>query len=300
LIKNAIASLLILLILFAACGGKKEEETTASNDPPVLQSVTLLPLNPNVSSEITARILASDKDGDPITYSVKWFVNGDEIGEGMSFTYPEIKKGDRIFAEVMPYDGKAFGKAMRSGEVTIGGTAPRIVSVSVIPEMVYVTTAQITLNALFEDVDQDEIDLVVHWLVNDEVLTNTSNVLQISGLGLKKNDVITGAAFADDGDDRSEPFPFEITIANSPPAFKMKIDSVKCATDSVHYTLPIFDPDGDPLSFELLDAPDGIMIDKDNGIIYGTAGQTEVFEVFVRATDAEGAYLDAQFTLAAK
>ncbi|MDH4209896.1 MAG: putative Ig domain-containing protein [candidate division WOR-3 bacterium] len=298
--RNTIAFWLVIVLLVTTCGGKKEEGTISSNDAPVLQSVTLLPLNPNVRSEITARILASDKDGDPITYLVKWFVNEDEIGEGMSFTYPDIKKGDKIFAEVTPYDGKTYGKTMRSGEVTIGGMAPRIVSVSVMPEMVYVTTPQITLNALFEDADQDEIDLVVHWLVNDEVLPNTSNVLQLSSLGLKKNDVITGAAFADDGDDRSEPFPFEITIANSPPAFKMKIDSVKCATDSVYYALPIFDPDGDPLSFELLDAPSGIMIDKENGVIYGTAGQTEVFEVFVRATDAEGAYLDAQFTLAAK
>lgn len=300
MIKHTIAFWLILLIHITACGGKKEEGTTASNDAPVLQSVTLLPLSPNVHSEITARILASDKDGDPITYQVKWFVNDEEIGEGMSLTYPEIKKGDKIFAEVTPYDGKAYGKAMRSGDVTIGGMAPRIISVSVMPEMVYVTTPQITLNALFEDADQDEIELVVHWLAKDEVLNNTSNVLQLSSLGLKKSDVITGTAFADDGDDRSEPFPFEITIANSPPAFRMKIDSVKCATDSVHYTLPIFDPDGDPLSFELLDAPAGIMIDRENGIIYGTAGQTEVFEVFVRATDSEGAYLDAQFTLAAK
>lgn len=298
--KHTISFSLIILILITACGGKKEEGTTVSNDAPVLRNVTLLPLNPNVHSEITARILASDKDGDPISYLVKWFVNGEEIGEGMSLTYPDIKKGDKIFAEVTPYDGQAYGKAMRSGEITIGGMAPRIISVSVMPEMVYVTTPQITLNALFEDADQEEIELVVHWLVNDEVLNNTSNVLQLSSLELKKNDIITGAAFADDGDDRSEPFPFEITIANSPPAFRMKIDSVKCATDSVHYTLPIFDPDGDPLAFELLDAPAGIMIDKDNGIIYGTAGETKVFEVFVRATDVEGAYLDARFTLAAK
>ncbi|UCG30381.1 MAG: hypothetical protein JSV53_00470 [candidate division WOR-3 bacterium] len=297
---SIIAFVVILALLTAACGGKKEEDAASINNAPVLQSVTLLPLNPNVHSEITARILASDKDGDPITYEVKWFVNGDEIGEGMSFTYPDIKKGDQIFAEVTPYDGKIYGDVMRSGEVMIGGVPPRIVSVSVIPEIVYVTTQQITLDALFEDADQDEIDLIVHWLVNDEVLSNTTNVLQLSPLGLKKNDVITGTAFADDGDDRSEPFPFEITIANSPPAFKMKIDSVKCATDSVHYTLPIFDPDGDPLSFELLDAPSGIMVDAEKGIIYGSAGQTSVFEVFVRAVDPEGAYLDAQFTLAAK
>jgi hypothetical protein len=289
----------LALILFS-CGGKQEETTTTSNNEPVLQSVTLLPLNPTVQSEITARILASDKDGDPITYTVKWFVNGDEIGEGMSFTYPDIKKGDKIIAEVTPYDGKAYGEVMRSGEVTIGGLSPRIVSVSVLPEIVYKTTPQITLNALFEDPDQEEIQLIVHWLANDEVLAETSNVLLLSPLGLKKNDVITGAAFADDGDDRSEAFPFEITIANSPPAFRVKIDSVRCSADSVYYILPIFDPDGDPLTFELLEAPAGIMIDAESGIIYGSAGETQVFEVVVRAIDSEGAYLDAQFTLASK
>lgn len=298
--KYTTACCLVVVLLVTSCGSKQEETATASNSEPVLQSVTLLPLNPTVQSEITARILASDKDGDPIMYTVKWFVNGDEIGEGMSFSYPDIKKGDRIFAEVTPYDGKAYGEVMRSGEVTIGGLPPRIVSVSVLPEIVYTTTSQITLNALFEDPDQEEIDLIVHWLANDEVLAETSNVLQLSPLGLKKNDVITGAAFADDGDDRSEAFPFEIMIANSPPVFKVKIDSVRCSADSVYYRLPIYDPDGDPLSFELLEAPSGIMVDEEDGIIFGHAGDADVFEVSVRAIDPEGAYLDARFTLASK
>lgn len=290
----------IFVLSVIVCGGKKEEGSTATNSPPALENITLLPLNPTVQSEITARILASDSDGDPITYQVKWYVNDEQIGEGMSFTYPEIKKGDRIFAEVTPYDGKAYGEMMRSSELIVGGLPPRIVSVSVIPEIVDVTTPQITLDALFEDADGDDIDLIVHWLVKDEVLANTSNVLPLQPLGLKKNDVITGAAFADDGEHRSEAFPFEITIANAPPAFKTKTDSVKCSADSVHYVLPIFDPDGDPLSFAILQAPQGIMIDAGTGTIYGNAGGISVFEVLVRATDPDGAYLDAQFTLTSK
>jgi hypothetical protein len=298
-LKKSIFTFGIVFILFvAACGGKKEKEGgTSANNPPVLENVTLLPLNPTVQSEITARILASDRDGDPITYQVKWYVNDNQIGEGMSFTYPEIKKGDRIFAEVTPYDGKTYGEMMRSSEIIVGGLPPRIVSVSVIPEIVDVTTPQITLNALFEDADGDQIDLIVHWLVRNEVLANTSNVLPLRPLGLKKNDVITGAAYADDGEHRSEAFPFEITIANAPPAFRTKIDSVKCSADSVYYALPVFDPDGDPVSFALLQAPSGIMIDAARGIIHGSASGISTFEVFVRATDSDGAYLDAQFTL---
>jgi hypothetical protein len=298
--KHATVFFLILAFCLIRCGVRKEEGETAVNNPPVVQNITLLPLHPTVQSEITARILSSDKDGDPISYQVKWFVNGQEIGEGMSFAYSDIKKGDNIFAEVTPHDGKVSGATVRSSEITISGLPPRIVSLSIMPEVVYVTTPQVVLNALFEDPDQDTINLIVHWLAKDQVLPDTSNVLNLPPLGLKKNDVITGAAFADDGQHRSEAFSFEIFVANSPPAFTTKTDSVKCATDSVHYTLPIYDPDGDPLEFELLDAPTGINIDAGQGIIYGDAGEDEAFEVMVRATDTDGAYLDAQFTLTPK
>jgi hypothetical protein len=292
--------ILILTLFIASCGGKKEEGGVAGNNPPEIRNITLLPLNPTVESEITARILSSDKDGDPITYEVTWFVNEREIGRGMSLAYDEIKKGDRIFADITPYDGKEYGKTMRSGEITIAGLPPRILSLSIIPEMVYVTTPRVVLNALFEDPDGDSIELIVHWLIGDEVLAETSHVLQLNRLEVKKTDVITGAAFADDGEHRSEAFTFEITVANAPPAFRTKIDSVKCSTDSVYYQLPIFDPDGDPLTFEILDAPSGILIDDQQGIIYGAAGANDVFEVAVRATDTDGAYLDARFTLTAK
>ena len=298
--KRAVVFSLIFAFCFIRCGGKKEEGEAAANNPPIVQNITLLPLHPTVQSEITARILSSDKDGDPITYQVKWFVNGQQIGEGMSLVYSDIKKGDNIFAEVTPHDGKVSGATVRSGEITIGGLPPRIVSLSIVPEVVYVTTPQVVLSALFEDPDQDPINLIVHWLANDQVLPDTSNVLNLPPLGLKKNDVITGAAFADDGQHRSEAFSFEITITNSPPAFTTKMDSVKCSTDSVHYTLPIYDPDGDALEFALLDAPGGINIDARQGIIYGDAGESEAFEVMVRATDTDGAYLDAQFTLTSK
>jgi hypothetical protein len=299
-LKRLIAFFLIFALYQVQCGGKKEEERVGGNNPPEIKIITILPLHPTIKSEITARILSSDKDGDPITYQVKWFVNESEIGGGMSLTYEDIKKGDKIFADITPYDGKEYGKTVRSAEITIGGLPPRILSVSIIPDVVYVTTPQIKLSALFEDPDADSSNLIVHWLVNDEMQADTSSILQLANAKLKKNDVITGAAFVDDGEYRSEPFTFEIPVANSPPAFRTKIDSVKCSTDSVYYQLPIFDPDGDAITFELLQAPEGINIDKQQGIIYGKSDASKTFNVAVRATDTDGAYLEAQFTLTSK
>jgi len=290
--------ILLLILFISQCGEKKEKRDDGdTNTPPVINKLILQPLNPTIQSEITARILSFDKDGDPITYKVKWFLNGNEIGEGMSFTSEEIARGDRVFAEVTPYDGKDWGNPMRSSDIIIGGLPPKILSLQIAPESLFVTTPQVVVTAMVEDPDKDSITLIIHWMIKDEIIPDTSNVLNLKKFSLKKNDVITCSAFADDGEFRSEPFIFKLLIANAPPVFKTEIDSIKCTPDSIYYRLPIIDPDGDPLNFELLDAPDGIQIDQERGIIYGSAGQVTTFEIMVRATDTDGAYSETKFTL---
>ncbi|MEO0184575.1 MAG: putative Ig domain-containing protein [candidate division WOR-3 bacterium] len=286
-----------VLLYVVVCGGKKEG--VAGNTPPEITEVTLLPLNPSIGSEISVRISAMDKEGDPLTYKVKWFVNGKEIGEGMSFKYEEAKMGDKVFAEVTPFDGKEWGKAVRSREVTLGGLPPRIVSVNIIPESLFVHTPRIVVSATAEDPDGDSIQIFVYWMLNDDRIPDSSNVLDLTKLKPKKNDRINGGVVAFDGQSKSEPFMVELEIANSPPVFSTRIDSVVASPESLYYRVPIMDPDGDKLTFELLDAPPGVKVDRNTGVIYGSAGDVKTFEVSVRATDTDGAYLDARFTLTA-
>jgi hypothetical protein len=293
----------ILGLVFAAalvfsCNGKTDgKDGSSANTPPVINQISLLPANPTAQSEIKAQITSSDKDGDPITYEIKWFLNGQQIGEGMLFSHEDVEKGDKIFAEIRPYDGKDYGKPVRSSEITIGGLPPRILSVSLTPESVFVTTPQVVLTALAQDPDGDSVSLYAHWVVGDDVIPDTSNVLQLRQYTVKKGDVIHGSAFVTDGESQSEPFIFELHIANAPPVFTTQIDSVKCRPDNVYYKLPIMDPDNDPITFELIEAPSGLSIDQENGAVVGSVGDIEVFDIFVRATDTEGAFLEAQFTL---
>lgn len=299
-INSKVSVLFVVICIFVItvinCGGKKEEGAKA-NSPPEIQGVLLTPQNPTLESEISVRILASDNDGDPLTYKVKWFVNSREIGEGMFFKYEEAKKGDKIFAEVTPYDGKEWGKSVKTEEITLGGIAPKIVSLRISPESLFVTTPRVVVSAMVEDPDKDSIRLIVHWLVKDEIVPDTSNILDLNKYNLKKNEIITGSAFAFDGQYRSEPFTFELHIANSAPVLSSQVDSAKASPESLFYQVPIIDPDGDQLSFKLLDAPRGVLIDKNSGIIYGNAGDVKSFKVNVRATDTDGAYLEATFTL---
>jgi hypothetical protein len=150
---------------------------------------------------------------------------------------------------------------------------------------------------MVEDLDKDSIRLMVHWIVKDQVIPDTSNTLSLKKFKLRKHDVISASAFANDREFKSEPFLFEFMVMNAPPTFKTKIDSIKCNPDSIYYSLPIFDPDGDPVTFQLVEAPPGLQIDTKKGVVYGSAGDVTVFDIIVRATDSEGDYLEAKFTL---
>jgi hypothetical protein len=269
------------------------------NAPPVIEGITLVPPHPTVESEITARISGSDKDGDPITFKIQWFVNGKVIGEGLTLISDNIKKGDTIYAEVSPFDGAAWGSSMKSNEVTVGNVPPRILSLISQPESLFATTPRVELRAVFEDPDDDPVSLVVYWHVNNRAIQDTSSILVLEKLKPKKHDRITGTVFASDNTSRSEPFTLNLVISNSAPIIAAAVDSLTCHPDSLYYVLHITDPDGDPLTFELLQAPDGIKLDPHQGIIAGSAGNASALSIVVRAIDSENAFLDAKFILRA-
>ena len=290
--------ILILTGLLVACGGGGgDKNATPGNTAPIVNEVTLSPLNPSVNSEITAQITGFDKEGDPLTYEVKWYVNRRSVGEGMLLKYEDIKKGDAIYAEVTAFDGKNRGLPVKSEEVTIGSSEPRLIAVKVVPEPIYATSPEIRLDATVEDADQDSVDLFCYYYVNDRVLPETMNVLSLPPLNLKKHDTINASAFATDGSARSQPFPFYIIVSNSPPELQVENETVKMPMDNLNYQVPITDPNGDRMTFALTGAPEGVIIEPTTGVITGNAGDARSIEVTVRATDVEGAYLDAKFTI---
>lgn len=287
----------MIIAIVLACNGGGNQSGTAGNTPPVVTEVTLSPINPTIHAEITAQILSQDKDGDPITYKIKWFVNNGEVGEGQFFKYPDIKQGDVIVAEVTPFDSKNWGNAKRSSSVTIQSSKPRVLSVKVVPAPVYANSPQLTVDAMVEDIDQDSVTIFCHYVFHDRLLADTLPVLNLAPLGLKKHDTLYTAVYATDGSSQSDPMQITIIISNAPPALNTEAEILKLRMDNINYPVPIIDPDGDAITFELVNPPAGLTIDRKTGVLNGNlTGMTSV-EVMVRATDAEGAYLDSKFTL---
>jgi hypothetical protein len=109
--------------------------------------------------------------------------------------------------------------------------------------------------------------------------------------------ILRSELYAFDGDTVSSPYVLEIEITNSPPMLSAEQDSIPYSPDSIAYMLPIVDPDGDHIRYELIEAPYGLSIDQNFGIVHGTVAETKPFEIVVRATDTEGAFLNARFTI---
>ncbi len=89
------------------------------------------------------------------------------------------------------------------------------------------------------------------------------------------------------------------TPPNRPPVFTSTPQFVATDGQLYQYTAVAVDPDGDPLSFSLREAPAGMTIDSATGLVRWTptAAQTGVHTVTVLATDPGGARGGQQFSL---
>lgn len=108
---------------------------TVGNTAPVVTSVSITPRRPNTSSILTANPVATDADGDTLSFSFVWKKNGVVIPNETGATLDLSKPGngderDRITVSVTAFDGTDKGNTLTSASVTVFNFAPMVVSVS--------------------------------------------------------------------------------------------------------------------------------------------------------------------------
>ena len=106
---------------------------TGVNDAPVA-TVLITPANPNTNAVLTANTTTSDADGDTVTLTYVWKVNGTVVVGATTDTFDLCvaghgDKGDVVSVEVTPNDGTADG--LTAGHsVTVANTAPVVTASS--------------------------------------------------------------------------------------------------------------------------------------------------------------------------
>lgn len=110
-------------------------EAVGANSPPVLGTATVTPGTLRTNDEAVANVSASDPDGDTVTRSYAWTVNGIPVASAGSTLDGAVwfDKGQTVQVTVTPDDGADIGAASSSASVTVANSAPTTPVVSIDP-----------------------------------------------------------------------------------------------------------------------------------------------------------------------
>lgn len=100
------------------------------NTAPHITAVGLTPQIVQPGGKLTAEVVASDSDHDRIDLTYRWFRNDVVVkdGEDAYLDTAGLAPRDKVVVEVTARDSQAVGNMLRSDVVTLGNTAPTIVS----------------------------------------------------------------------------------------------------------------------------------------------------------------------------
>ena len=107
----------------------------SANSAPEVRAITLIPATVTSSDTVTALVSTNDADGDAVTLSYVWQVDGVPVAasgaslDGALF----FARGQEVAVTVTPNDGTVDGEAVTSAGIIVQNSAPTVDNVSISP-----------------------------------------------------------------------------------------------------------------------------------------------------------------------
>ncbi len=226
---------------------------TVQNSAPVVSGVIIDQSAPQTSDTLSFTIgTETDADGDTLTPTYQWKINGEDIAgaTGATLDLSQVGNGGRgdNISVVVTVDDGSTSTSSESPQVTIQNTAPVIYDVAITPTDP-LTNDILTANVSAGDADADTRNFTYVWKKNDAVISGeTEETLDLSKQGNGDDgDSITVTVTANDDTLESNSFTSApVTINNFLPV----VDSVspQGASDTVGanrtFTLTMSDGNG--------------------------------------------------------
>ena len=259
--------LLIIIIALFVMSSCKPEKQAAVNDGKVAveesqpsvsgiapYSLEITPKNPVRSSTLSLIPAGFELSG----VSVEWFVNNRpfEGSAGHQLRSAELEKGDTIQARAL-----VKGYEIRSDQITIMNSPPRIAGVDVIPEE-FESRVSLRVEASGQDIDGDQVTFLYEWIKNG---TPAGNGNRIEGL-LKRGDAVTVSITPFDGTDYGPATIIRREIGNLRPVITTHKE-FSFDGNTYIYQVKAEDADGDTLVYSLRSAPAEMTINPGTGLI---------------------------------
>lgn len=191
-------SLILLSVLACKDGSSSDdtaspEDTEVPNSAPVIDGITLGPAGAQTSDAIVAAVVSSDVDGDTLTTTYAWTLDGQAIGTDSDTLPAELTaKGQSVAVSVTVDDGSESA-SMDSEALVIANTAPIAEGATINPEAP-TTRDDLTcrLSAPPSDADGDTLTQSFVW---------TQNGVEVAAQGQTNTAGDTVLASQTDGED---------------------------------------------------------------------------------------------------
>lgn len=273
----------ILILTFSmlfSCTSKKEEGAPPPSPPSATsQTISAIEIQPLEATRETTFSISS-KSLDVSKANIQWFIN-DTIVEGATskqFRPAEVKKGATVQAKATVNNQEFI-----SNQVRIKNILPSIVNAKIMPSNPKMHDI-LKLNITGNDRDGDPISYKYEWIKNGEPVSSSET---LEG-PFKREDKISVKITPYDGEGYGFPSTLSTNIFNSPPKPSGTGESFE--NNIYTYQIKATDPDGDIPTYNLKQAPKGMVIDKSTGLITWqvTEKDTGRYPVVVQISDGHG------------
>ncbi len=272
----------------------------AGNAAPSITSLSLSPSSPDTDDTIGATATTYDADGDIVTVSYAWYVDGVATGttgsslSGISW----FDKGQDVHVVATPNDGTDDGPAVTSSTVTVLNSTPSAPSVAISPSSptAGVDDLVCTITSPSIDADGDSVSYSASWTV-DGAAYGGATTASFTG------DTVPGSATSDgelwvctvtphDGDDAGGTGSASVTIAtgNHPPEItSLTVSPTTVYTDdTISASTTTRDGDGDPVTVSYAWYVDGVATGATGSSLSGVSWFDKGQDVHVVATPNDG------------
>lgn len=120
----------VITALAGPDGAQGSAEAVLQNAPPSIRSVTVSPRPFYKGQDLNAMAEAWDADGDNVSFSYEWSVNGERVYEAEGAVLPAARydRGDEIAVTVSPSDGEGEGEPFRAVAGKAENSPPKFTS----------------------------------------------------------------------------------------------------------------------------------------------------------------------------
>jgi len=197
-------------------GTAQSASISVSNTAPVVTALTLTPSSPATDDALGVTWSASDADGDSLTTTISWTVDGSSAGTGTTLAASAFEKGDVVVASAVASDGTDTSPA-RTASVRIVNSPPTSPGLAMAPSSPSTSDdVQCRISTASTDPDSDPITYSFAWTINGSSYTSATTTTYtgdtVPSSATSGSDVLRCTVTASDGTASATPVATSATV----------------------------------------------------------------------------------------